>query len=154
MIEYQEDLNYYYKSSHGSKLNKNVKCFAMDNMLAHLSTNDEPKTIVYFSHSAAVQLFLTSLGAFRDEVDFNANSFSKMNTRKWQTSKISPFAANVAVLRFMCPNDDKVKFFLNERVIYFDWCTEDGVCNWDNVKEKYAFYANKNCDRIFCRDEL
>lgn len=160
IFEYQEDLNYYYKSSHGSKLNKNVKCFAMNDMLNRLSTdnnnNQSNKTTVYFTHSAAVQLLLTSLGAFKDEIDLKADNFTQMSFRKWKTSQISPFAANVAAVRYTCLNNDndKVKFFLNEKVLHLDWCTPDGVCNWHDFQQKYSFYANGNCDQIFCNEEM
>lgn len=152
IIEYQEDLNYFYKSSHGSELNKNIKCFAMKDMLERLSTDDGQKATVYFSHSAAVQLFLTSLGALKDEIDLKAENFEQIGSkRKWRTSKVSPFAANIGVVRYKCSTNDRVKFFLNEKVLYFDWCTSNGVCDWRDVEQKYAVYAYKDCDNIYCR---
>ncbi|XP_031618131.1 multiple inositol polyphosphate phosphatase 1-like [Contarinia nasturtii] len=154
LLEYLEDLNYFYKSSHGSKLNKNIKCFAMKDMLRRLSDDNKPKTTVYFSHSAAVQLFLTSLEAMKDDVNLTAENFAKSTLRKWRTSRVSPFAANVAVVRYKCPLNDKVKFFLNENVLHFDWCTENGVCDWNDVQEKYAFYAHTDCNKVFCSNQL
>lgn len=126
----------------------------MKDMLNHLSTNDQLKTTVYFGHSASLQLFLTSLEALKDEINPNADNFLQMSMRKWKTSKIAPFAGNIAVVKYTCPkDDDKVKFFLNEKVLHLDWCTQDGVCNWNDVKQKYAFYTNQNCDHIFCSKE-
>lgn len=154
IIEYLEDLNYFYKSSHGSKLNKNVKCFAMKDMLERLSSDDGPKTTVYFSHSAAVQLLLTSLGALKDDVDLKAENFAQMAaTRKWKTSTVSPFAANIGIVRYKCSMKDKIKFFLNEKVLHFDWCTSDGVCDWEVVERKYAFYKHADCNQVFCRSQ-
>lgn len=153
-LEYREDLSYFYKSSHGSKLNKNVKCSAVKDMLKRLGNGTEPKTTAYFSHSAALQLFLTSLGALRDERDLTADNFAEMSIRKWKTSKISPFAANIAIIRYQCPTHDKVRLFLNEKPLHIDWCGSDGVCDWNDMEEKYSFYANQNCDQIYCRKEL
>lgn len=125
----------------------------MKDMLKRLSNESSPKTTVYFSHSASVQLFLTSLGALKDEIDLKADNFAKMSARKWRTSKIAPFAANVAVVRYKCPTNDRAKFFLNERSLHFDWCT-DGVCDWHDVQQKYAFYARRDCNEFFCRKML
>lgn len=124
----------------------------MKDMLERLSTDHGPKATVYFSHSAAVQLFLTSLGALKDEIDLKAENFAQIaSTRKWRTSKISPFAANIAVVRYKCDMNDKVKFFLNEKVLHLDWCTSDGVCDWHDIEHKYSFYANEDCNQVFCR---
>lgn len=150
LIEYLEDLNYFYKSSHGSKMNKNIKCFAMKDMLRRLSDENVPKTTAYFSHSAAVQLLLTALGALKDNADLTADNFARSSRRKWRTSKVSPFAANFAAVRYKCSTNDKMKFFLNENILHFDWCNENGVCDWNDVQEKYAFYAQEDCNQVYC----
>lgn len=153
-MEYRDDLIYFYKSSHGSKLNRNVKCAAIKDMLHRLDNSSGPKTTVYFSHSAALQLFLTGLGAMRDPIDLKSENFAEMSKRKWRTSEISPFAGNVAVVRYNCAASarDQVKFFLNEKLLQLDWCEANGACDWQILKEQYAFYGNGNCEQIFCRD--
>lgn len=150
-MEYRDDLVYFYKSSHGSKLNRNIKCAAIKDMLHRLDSHAGPKTTVYFSHSAALQLVLTGLGAMRDDVDLRADNFARMSTRRWKTSVISPFAGNVAVVRYTCAERDRVKIFLNEKLLHLDWCEANGACDWQQLKDRYAFYANGNCDHIFCR---
>lgn len=152
MMVYRDDLIYFYKSSHGSKLNRNIKCAAIKDMLNRLDSNVDPKTTVYFSHSAALQLFLTGLGALRDDFDLKGDNFTKMSMRKWKTSEISPFAANIAVVRYKCTERDQVKIFLNEKLLHLDWCGTNGACDWQHFKERYALYSNGNCDQIFCRN--
>lgn len=127
----------------------------MKDMLNRLGSVDGPKTTVYFSHSAALQLFLTALGALRDDDDLKAENYAKMSNRKWKTSEISPFAGNIAVVRYKCPTHDQVKFFLNENLLHMDWCNANGICDWQDVEHRFAFYANQNCDHTFCHnDEL
>lgn len=149
-MEYREDLTYFYKSSHGSKLNRNIKCAAIKDMLNRLDSHAGPKTTVYFSHSAALQLFLTGLGAMRDDTELKADNFVAMSTRRWKTSVISPFAGNVAVVKYNCPERDQVKFFLNEKLLHLDGCQANGACDWQTLRERYAHYADGNCDHIFC----
>lgn len=152
-MEYRDDLVYYYKSSHGSRINRNMKCAAISDMLNRLSSDTGPKTTVYFSHSAALQLFLTGLGALRDNIHLKADNFDKMSIRKWKTSDISPFAGNIAVVRYKCRDtQDQVKFYLNEKQLHFDWCKSNGACDWDDVQHRYAFYKNGDCDKLFCSD--
>lgn len=152
-LEYQKDLKYFYKSGHGSKLNKNIKCLAMNDMLDRLDSNTQPKTTVYFSHSAAILLFLTSLNALKDDVNLKANNFAEMHNRQWKTSVISPFAANIAIVRYTCPTTDQVKLFLNEKVLHLDGCKSDGVCNWQDIKDKFKYYTVENCEH-FCPNDL
>lgn len=123
----------------------------MKDMLSRIGDDSGPMTTVYFSHSAALQLFLTALGALRDHTNLTAHNFSEMSLRKWKTSEISPFAGNIAVVRYKCAQRDQVKFFLNEKLLHFNWCRSDGACDWQNVQSKYAFYANENCDHVYCR---
>lgn len=105
------------------------------------------KVTAYFAHSATVQLFLTALNVHRDKEAPTASNFLKMSNRNWKTSRISPFAANVAIVRYKCPGSDKVKFFLNERLLKFDWCSEDGSCKWEDVKSEYS---NDTFARFYC----
>lgn len=151
MLEYRDDIMYFYKSSHGSKLNRNIKCAAIKDMLKRLDDKAGPKTTVYFSHSSALQLLLTGLGAMQDDFNLKSDNFTQMYMRKWRTSRISPFAGNIAVVRYECIENDQVKFFLNEKLLHLDWCQTNGACNWQDFKDKYAFYANENCDEIYCR---
>lgn len=152
ILEYQRDLNYFYKSSHGSKSNKFIQCFAMEDMLNRLESDISPKTTVYFSHSASIQLFLTSLGALKDDIDLKADNYFERLNRKWKTSAISPFAANIAIVRYDCPFEKRnyVKFFLNEKLLYFDWC-DSGMCDWLDVRNKYSYYLHKKCEHVFCQ---
>lgn len=145
VLEYRDDLIYYYKSSHGSKLNKNVQCRAVKDLLSRLNT--QQKVTVYFAHSATLQLTLTALGALKDDQALTADNYLKMTNRKWKTGRISPFAGNVAAVRYTCPDEEKVKFLLNEKVLNFDWCSNDGACDWTEVKKRFA---TENCDENYC----
>lgn len=64
----------------------------------------------------------------------------------------SPFASNVAVVKYECANDlkrFKVQFFLNEKPLNFDWCNI-GLCDLDQVIDKYRNFLNTDCSNIYC----
>lgn len=150
MLEYHQDLSYYYKSSYGSEINKNIQCKTVKDMLERFENEKLPEVTVYFTHSAAVQLFLTALGALKDDRAPTATNYSEMSSRKWKTSVISPFAANVVVVKYKCPNASKVKFFLNERVLRMDGCSTDGICDWSNIRSKYSHFKDAQCEISYC----
>lgn len=150
MLEYQEDLSYYYKSSHGSAVNENIQCETVKDMLTRFEDEKSPKVTAYFTHSAAVQLFLTALGALKDDKAPTATNYLEMSSRKWRTSVVSPFAANVAVIKYKCSTKSKVKFFLNERVLRLDWCSPDGICDWSSLQTKYSRFKDANCKISYC----
>lgn len=153
-LEYLYDLDTYYGRGYanGNELNKRLACAAVNDMIHHLETDNEPKAVAYFTHSEAVLLLLTALQAFRDSEPLRADNFYSMSRRKWRTSEISPFASNFAAVKYACPNEverEKIMFFLNEKPLYFDWC-KVGLCNLSEIKERYREYTEANCDEYFC----
>lgn len=150
IFEYREDLKYFYKSSHGSKINKIIPCAIIQNLFAQFKSN-LPKVTAYFTHSAVIQQMLTALDALKDEQPLKADNLNQMFTRKWKTSSICPFAANIAVIKYDCPNETKVKFFLNEQILKLDWCSTNGVCDWNQMNEKYKHYQTAQCEMAYCK---
>lgn len=151
-LEYLEDIIKYYKSGYGQPLNSHVSCDAVNDMLYHLENKNQPKAVVYFSHSKAIILLLTALKAFKDSDSLRADNYYSMTRRKWRVSEISPFASNLAAIKYDCPNEverDKIMFFLNEKPLYFDWC-KVGLCNWSDVKDQYKEFSRANCNDYFC----
>lgn len=141
-LEYLEDLQTYYKSGFGQKLNSRIQCAAIKDMLHHLESNNLPKTVAYFTHSKSILLLLTALKAVKDSDSLRADNYYSMSRRKWRLSEISPFSSNLAAIKYDCPNEverEKVMFFLNEKPISFDWC-KVGLCNWSDIKENYHEY--------------
>lgn len=151
-LEYLEDVRKYYKSGYGHEANTRVQCAAVNDMLHHLESKNQPKTVAYFSHSKGILMLLTALKAARDSDSLRADNYYSMSRRKWRMSEISPFASNLAAIKYDCPNEverDKVMFFLNEKPLYFDWC-KVGLCNWSDVKEQYKEFSQANCNEYYC----
>lgn len=151
-LEYPEDLRKYYESGHGREANSRFLCGLMNDLLNHLENNDQPKVSAYLTHSSSLMLLLTSLGAFNDSEPLRADNYHRLADRKWRLSKIAPLASNVAAVKYDCPNDiesEKVKFFINEEPIDFEWCN-NGLCDWSAVKKQYRKYTEVNCDEYFC----
>ena len=153
ILEYKEDLKYYYENGYGTASNDMIACHAVNDMLMHLETQKEPNVVSYFTHESEIQLFLVALGAAKDMEALRADNYYSMNRRQFRSSSISPFAGNVAVIKYQCKDERdpyKVMFFLNEKLLLFDWCNV-GLCNLDDVLEKYKNFKFADCSKEFCK---
>lgn len=117
----------------------------------------------YFSHSAAILLMLRALNVAKDLEPLRADNFKRMNQRKYFTSALSPFSANIAAINYKCESnnnglntvvENKIRFLLNEKPLKLHWCNDaDGLCKLDDMKEIFnRFYAG-NCDTLYCSIE-
>lgn len=102
IIEYGEDLGYYYESGYGFSINKNILCEAMQDMLKYLQSNDptEQAARIYVTHSTVMQVLLVSLGLYEDGTPLTRSNYASQLYRKWRTSQQTAFASNLAVVRY------------------------------------------------------
>lgn len=151
-LEYPEDLRKFYESGYGLASNERLLCGLVIDLFNHLESNEQPKGIVYFTHSSSLLLLLTTLKAFKDEDTLRSDNYKMMLNRKWRLSEMAPFAANLAVIKYECPNDvkqEKIKFMLNEEPLQFEWC-DNGVCDFSEFKARYKEFIQADCDEFFC----
>lgn len=151
-LEYLEDLSNYYKASYGRKANSRIACAAVKDMIMFLESRNLPQSVTYFTHTDMIFLFLTALQAAEDSDTLRADNYYSMLRRKFRSSELSPFAANLAAIKYECPNDNeraKVMFFLNEKPLDFNWC-KVGLCNLSDVKEKYKEFIQADCNNYYC----
>lgn len=149
IFEYAKDMEEWYLGGPSTTLNHRLACELVQDMLKKLDTLEGQTTIAYFSHSTTLQLFLTALGVAADDLPLLADNFEAQANRKWQTSQLSPFATNVAAVRYDCASGPKIQFWLNEKPINFDWCT-NGLCDLADVKGKFATLAAATCSSYYC----
>ncbi|XP_030560735.1 multiple inositol polyphosphate phosphatase 1-like [Drosophila novamexicana] len=153
VMEYAEDLKYYYGSGYGFEENTRFNCRAVQDMLSRLSSPVSPHVVAYFAHSTGLQTLLTALGINKDDIPLRADNYDSMTSRRWKTSLLGPFAGNFVAVKYDCPAElekEKVVFFLNQNAVDLDWC-KVGLCNWSDVLEKYKTISEANCDEYYCR---
>lgn len=154
VLEYHEDLKYYYENSYGAGLNTRLACSLVVDMLNHLESQTNPKVVAYFTESATIQLLLTALGAHKDNDGLRADNYQQMMRRKWRSSEVSPFASNLAVIKYECPHDNernKIMFFLNQKPLDFNWCNV-GLCDFTKVQQMYKSFKERDCLTTYCTD--
>lgn len=155
VLEYADDLKYFYKFGYGFEENTRLSCHAIQDMAHHLSSSETPNAVVYFGHSAGLQSLISALGINKDNIKLLASNYDEMLQRKWKTSNIDPFAANFLAIKYYCEDEpiekEKVVFFLNQNAVDLDWCSV-GLCNWSDVKNHYSTILNADCDSYYCAD--
>lgn len=102
VMEYGEDLGYYYEGGYGFAMNKNILCEGMQNLLQFLQSNDpnEQPARILITHSSSMQVLLVALGLFEDATPPTRSNFQTQAYRKWRTSQQTAFASNMAAIRY------------------------------------------------------
>ncbi|RZF35964.1 hypothetical protein LSTR_LSTR005377 [Laodelphax striatellus] len=156
LMEYSRDLWHYYKSGYGSELNYKIGCPAVRDMYERFErlANNEPEKngVFYFTHSTAVNTVLTRLGIAKDPFQLKHDNYFSSLKRKWQTSLIGPFNANLQAIFYKCTDGDenRVSFFLNEHLVNYEGC-DVGLCSWRYLQQKLKSVVDpSSCNRDFC----
>ncbi len=100
---------------------------------------------------------LSLLGLFKDDEHLRADNFDQMQERRFRTSIVSPFAANVAFILHKCEEiyhseprvqSDlfKVQILVNEKPVKFPFC-DAHLCPYSLFRERYAKYVD-SCDMV------
>ncbi|XP_063825122.1 multiple inositol polyphosphate phosphatase 1-like [Ostrinia nubilalis] len=163
-LEYAEDLETYYKYGYGNDLNKKVGCAYVKDMMSFFSKHVEnempqqPQVMVHLTEAPAILLALGAMATHQDTVPLTGDNYhsAAIQARKWASSKMAPFNANLAAVLYKCTlngnfqiNDQyQVLLLENERPISLDWCRV-GLCEWSQIVSKLGEVANA-CDLEAC----
>ncbi|XP_054270197.1 multiple inositol polyphosphate phosphatase 1-like [Macrosteles quadrilineatus] len=147
ILEYREDLLYYYKHGPGMDINIKVACPLLRDMILRLNAtvnqqNGTTPVVIYFTHNGMFERFLSRLGLLNNSVPLTAQ-FDYNNTRGWRLAKYIPFAANLAVTLHNCTDGFKVAMYLNEKPLELENCT-NGLCDWHTLYDKYHDIINSS----------
>ena len=120
-------------------------------MVNKISDADAESRSVYlrFGHSDTVQPLMSTLGLYRDETDILASDWATQDQdHLWRTSQIGPFAANLGVLVFQCPEQvRKVVMLHNERIVETQPACGERVCSIEQFTQFYRDIADLNFEQ-------
>ncbi|XP_012536739.1 multiple inositol polyphosphate phosphatase 1 isoform X2 [Monomorium pharaonis] len=157
VLEYREDLEYYYKAGYGRDINTRLGCPLLHDMMRHFwniardEMVNEPAGIFYFSDIVSLQNLLATMGINEDQMRLTAYNYKDMARRQWRTSMISPFAGNLIAVFYKCNdrnNRNKVMFYLSEKPVRYSGC-QVGLCDWEFLKSQFGQLAS-NCKLDVC----
>ncbi|XP_042220335.1 multiple inositol polyphosphate phosphatase 1-like isoform X2 [Homarus americanus] len=150
VMEYHQDLKYYYEDSYGHPLNSKTACRTLADLYTNMrmTVNNgvaKPQGIFYFAHDKTIFKVLAGLGLFRPPQHLKHNNFAEMRNRYWRTSFVSPFSANVAFVLYRCGLEFKVGTFFQGQPTPLKEICQGVTCRWEEISpwlnENY-----KTCD--------
>ncbi|XP_073983725.1 multiple inositol polyphosphate phosphatase 1-like [Rhodnius prolixus] len=138
ILEYAEELKYYWKDGYGFEINHNQACPLIKNVFTQFLTKDGPQSVFYFTHSGTMLKTLSHLGLYKDEYKLTHNvQVKQRDNRKWKISKVDTFSSNVIFVLYRCGDDLKVLLLHQERIIKFPGCNEGEMCSLKKLEELF-----------------
>ena len=83
----------------------------------------QQRGLFYFTEEDGLLRFMARMGLAKDDQRLT-HDMSPSFERKWRTSRMGSFAANVAVVLYNCSEDYKVQVFVKEDVVHLDQCQQ------------------------------
>lgn len=105
LLEYTTDLFTFHTSGYGvrnQRLLENLHCGLAQDLLNHLQSDDPTDQMarIFMGYAEEVHGMLVSLGAFRDVWPMHRHNYAQQTARNWIGSLMTPFGANLAVVRY------------------------------------------------------
>lgn len=128
MLEFAEDLEYYWKDGYGFEITHSQACPAIKDMVEHLRINStHPASTFYFTHSGTVLKLLAALDLYKDGKKLEHGDYGK--ERHWRTSEIDAFASNLMFVLYQCDGEgmeeEQLLFMHQERIVRLPGCPQD-----------------------------
>ena len=167
VLEYLFDLKHYWKRGYGYPINYKIGCPLLENIISSLKNATDPTSVekkygtFMFAHAETLQPLYALLGLFKDHDDLRADNFFKQLERKYRTSFIVPFGANIAFVMYKCSergvNSSKesegfnpwpfiVQVFVNEELIGLPCCAEQTECPLETILQCFDSKPNISCN--------
>ncbi|KAI8579607.1 hypothetical protein K450DRAFT_241804 [Umbelopsis ramanniana AG] len=149
-LEYAEDLEHYYKFSYGHEINRWVATDLMSMLMRRLESNEPPKMSFQFGHSQTILFLQTFLNLNQDSDILRADTpIDMIHERKFRTSKVSPFAANIGLELHDCSGTRYIRALLSEQEVILKGC-EEAMCPLDQFKSWIGEKLKQDYDMV-CR---
>lgn len=147
-LEYAEDLEHYYKFGYGHEINQWVATDLMSMLMRRLEDNKPPKMSFQFGHSQTILFIQTFLNLNEDSDLLRADTpLDKIHERKFRTSQLSPFAANIGLELYDCSGNQYIRVLLSEKEVIMKGC-ERAMCPFDRFKEWIGEKLERDYDTI------
>ena len=88
---------------------------------------------------------MARMGLAKDEQPLTRDMTPSSTERKWRTSLMGSFAANVAIVLYNCSDDYKIQLFVKEEVVHLDQC-QNALCTAKEFLDYLGSIAD-NCGR-------
>jgi len=159
LMEYREELEYFWVDGPGYPVTGQQACVLARDMVdtfRNISMGMEGRGTFYFTHSGTILKLLTFLRINQDDSTLRSDNAMEMMSRRWRTSTMGPFGANVAFVLEKCEEEEqgvvwRVGLWVNEVLTIIPGC-EEAWCRMEEFLEIFPQIENCDFDNI-CKDD-
>ncbi|GAA6092235.1 multiple inositol polyphosphate phosphatase 1b [Tachysurus ichikawai] len=127
VLEYKNDLKQYWKRGYGHEINRKSSCVLFHDLFRRLDQASydyrfgvvNKAVTIQVGHGETLLPLLSLMGFFRDETPLTAKNFLMQHSRKFRSSQIVPYSANLLFVLYECTDGLRLQFFLNEKPMTF-----------------------------------
>ncbi|XP_060078301.1 multiple inositol polyphosphate phosphatase 1-like [Ylistrum balloti] len=152
VMDYAGDIEKNIEDGYRYKITSQMACPLFKHMFQQMDnvvTNQANRSLASFrfGHSGSVSPVYTALGLFNGSKHFLATDYQVNANRKYRSSVILPFSANLVTTLYKCGSDYMVKMLVNEEEVDIPACGAS-MCPYRTVKEHYRQFINCDYDNI------
>ncbi|XP_060734902.1 multiple inositol polyphosphate phosphatase 1-like [Tachysurus vachellii] len=145
VLEYAGDLKQFWKRGFGHDINSKSSCILFHDLFKRLDTVAQQiraggrvseVVMVQVGHAETLLPLLTLLDLFKDDTPLNSSNFAYHHSRMFRSGKIVPYAANLLMTLFNCPDGLRLQARLNERPLTLPGLAELSPL-YQTVRERY-----------------
>ena len=116
VLEYYSDIKQWWTRGYAFPINYQQSCPLIQDAFTYINSAVEGdkgntsyvKGLFQFGHAETTTPFLTLLGLYKDDYALDSHNYRLGSNRKFKSTRISPFAANVGMVLYKCETDRKV----------------------------------------------
>ena len=152
VFDYYVDSYMYYLIGPGNKLNTDVSCFQLQDIIMHIQSMagripgfSKQKVISRHGHGSTMYPIVNQLGLFMGDTPLLADNYEELRDREFKFGNVAPMSGNYAFVLYQCPYGKyKIQFYLNEKIVKLPAC-QNKDCDLDEFLSYYKPIAEK-CD--------
>ncbi|KTG04759.1 hypothetical protein cypCar_00023724 [Cyprinus carpio] len=154
VMEYAGDLKQYWKRSYGHDINSKSSCILfhdlfhrLNQVVAQINSDGalSEAVTVQVGHAETLLPLLTLLDLFKDDIPLSSTNYATQNNRIFRSGNIVPYAANLLVVLYKCPEGIRMGVRLNEKSLTLPGLN-DPVPMYEDVKKRYHALL-EGCDQ-------
>ncbi|XP_071317940.1 multiple inositol polyphosphate phosphatase 1b [Trachinotus anak] len=146
VLEYKSDLKQYWKRSHGHVISSLSSCPLFHHVFRTLDKAGRPRrsteaspepASILVGHAETLLPLLSLLGLYKDQTPPTANNYHSQHGRRFRTSRIVPYAANLLFVLYDCQRGPRLQLLINESPARFPGLEEEDAPLYRDVRATY-----------------
>ncbi|XP_015598443.1 multiple inositol polyphosphate phosphatase 1 [Cephus cinctus] len=139
VLEFAEDLKYYWIDGYGYPLTYEQACPALRDMFNFFQSKEDANVTAYFTHSGTILKLLSLIRVAKDIEPLKHDSYTLHEDRRvWRVSMIDAFASNLAFVLYDCKSKNPAILVMHqERIVHLPGCPKNMPCPLSIMKNLY-----------------